>query len=851
VRLEPLEPEKESRAPTLDRLGACIESDRALRLLAAGHIRADGGRLLPSGLDAAACCVARSLLGSASRPAAALAVPRGATGLPALVGLYLVMQRWGLPHLHGNVLVATARGELSAQMRQLTVEGAPFERMKVGRLVSRPKAGTGGVQLDGTVRPPDRQAMMRSLDRSSLRGLSQNDGYLLFARPGSIPPMPAPGVLTFAVIDTVGASRPARGNYADADSPDAWSAAHRALGAAGARALWVGELGDQGFEAFCAARGIPLVRAGWPLVEQCAELGRFGAGGPLLSSHGLCQRALERPPLKERLVHDPDRVQCAREAYTLLANMRRRAHGGPLPGPVRAAYDLLSLTSRLACDLDVYERAAAVGSPVFNRSATGLRQELRRADSSHFRGRWKEAYRRYWDALVGVLNALWRIASEEPAKLVALYDEVAAAERDRVELVVCCQTETERRAVSETLAELDAAGVTVTTFRRHAPAGDGRVVLLGPPPPWHAPALLSGEQGEQLVLCYAYEEPKLREAIAAAELRFGDDRENAAALDALGFAPRPLNGWRPPLSARLVELEPFGSEPESDDVARPEPAVEVPDPGDDALWRELVDLWGSDIEEEENAAGAARPATDAAAGYSGVARIVQFLNAPPVALRDDSPVDVLTDADGRHLEDLVSKLPGALESGERIAFLPGVEQHSLRDALMAAWDATLASERELLEPLWRAAIARAVEQHGIYGLARICYRDEATIRTWVRGTAAPQQVEVFELVLGACGLDAAWQARAPMWRLMQAMRTMHRIIGKKLRAAIVEALSDYGDQPAVRELEALTKTSLGDLLDIAEALVVARVGPPRRLRLADCGHYLPHDHPLLEGEARP
>jgi hypothetical protein len=838
----------EAVAPTLARIGGCMTADPALGLLARGHVKADGVPLLPSGIDALACCLARPLLSDQS--AVAMALPRGSTGLPVMVGLYLVMHRWALAHIHGSVLVASARGELSAGLRDLTVEGVKFSKMKVGRLVSRPKAGTGGNYFDGSPRPPARQAMMRPLDRSVLRGLSQNDGYLLFARPGSIPTPPAAGVIGYAVVDTAGASRPAPGYLDQSDSPDAWTSAHRAVSGAGTRTLWLGELGDADFEAFCAARAIPLVRIGWELAAQAAGFERFGEGGRLVSSRGLCRRAVARPPLDSRVVHDPERDRRAREAYVLLAKMRREARGGPLPAPVKAAYKLLGLTSRLACTLEAYERAAAVGSPMFNVSARALHQEVRQAESSQFRGRWKEAYRRHWDSLVGSVNAICRMAADEPQKLLALFDELADAQAKRRELLICCQTETERRALTETLEELEASEhVTVSTFARRAPAGDGsaprRVVMLGPPPPWQAPALLSGEEGSTLALCYLHEEHKLHEAVAAAELRFGDDRDNATALDALKVSAEHRNGWHPQPSSRIAQLPAFGDDDEAQEV---EPAVvELPDSENSELWRELVDLWGSDVDGGRDPDGGETGGGEESGAYSGLARLASFVNAPPVALRDDRPVDVIADADGDGLDDIVSKLPGALAPGEHIAFLPGVEQHSLRDALMAAWDDTLATERQMFEPLWRAAITQAVARHGVAALAVMCDRHEATVRSWSDDRAAPQQPDVFETVLRASGHDAAFQARAPIWRFLQTTRTMHRIIGKKLRAAVSEALSDAADQHSVAELEALTSTPVGDLLDIAEELVVATVGAARPVALADCGHYLNHDHPLLQG----
>lgn len=816
--------------PTLARVASYIAADPALSLLARGVVRANGAPITPSGLDALACCVARSLLGD--RPGAALAVPRGVTGLPAMAGLYLAMMRWALPHLHGSVLVATAQRSLSGQLRNLTIEGVPFERMRAGRLVSRPRPGvTGGHRA--------RQAMMRPLDRGALVGLSQDDGFLLFAPLGSIPTPPASGVLSYAVVDTVASSRPAPGQYADFSGPDAWSSAYRAVESTGAQTLWLGELGDMAFEAFCEARGIPLLRLGWPLIAQAAKLAPFGSGGHLLSTRGLCVRAAAPEPIGVCVVHDSERDERAREVYMLLGKMRRRARGGPLPEPVRAAYKLLGLSSRLACTAEAYERAASLGSPVFNVSADMLHEQVCRAGSSQFRGRWKDAYRRYWDSVIGAIKAIWRLAQEEPAKLLALFDEIADAQSSGRELVVLCQTQTERRALVETLEELGATeGVTVATFARPAPAGGSgeprRTLLLAPPPPWQTPVLLSGESGDTIGLCYPFEEPKLSEALDAAHRTFCDDRVNEPASQQLSLgSARPENDWEPVVALGLRHLDAFGENEEGGYESASEP---LPDPNDNELWRELVDLWGSDIEAVGQSPSGEDPNVEAA--YGGSARIIHFVSAPPVALRDDREVDVLRG------EDIVSRLPGELKPGDHIAFLPGTERHSLRDALISAWDETLVTERALCEPLWRAAISQAVERHGIPDLARICERHEATVSNWAEDQSAPQQPEPFQAVLEASGNEDAFSARSTIWRFLQTTRTTHRIIGKKLRAAIAESLSDATDQPAVRDLEKLTRAPIGDLLDVAEELVIEQVGPARAVPLADCGHFLDPEIPL-------
>lgn len=832
-------------APTLARLSAGIVADKALALLASKQLRARGQPIMPSGIDAVACELSLQLL-TGNVDALGIAMPRGTSGLPVLLGLYLVFQRWGRPHLYGSVLVATARGELSESLRGLTLEGAPFERMRVGKLVSRPVSGTGGRALGRTMSPPARLGVMRSLDRSTLCKLSQHDGHLLFARLGAIPP-PASGVIGSAVVDTVSAARPARGHMTDPGSPDPWTLTYNTLVQAGSKQLWVGELGDPDFEAFCAGRHIPVVRITWPLAQQATQLQPFGFGGKLLSSSGICERACARPPLAFQLVHDAQRDELAREAYTLLGKMRTRVEVSDWPEAARSAYRLLALTSRLACSLETYERAAAIGSPLFNRSARKLLTDIERASRGSFHGAWGDAYDRYWQTFVGIMRRLAKHAEGEPAKMHALFDVIVAAQAAGRKLVVRCQTETERRALREALEELEAeAGVEIVTFGRRAAAGPADAprltLLLSPPPPWYSAVLLSAEAGSVEAFVYGYELPKLREAVSESERTYDDDHANARALDALNVPKATSNDWRAHVVELLVERPAYGEAKEWTDT---EADVKIPDRNREELWRELVDLWGSELPELEIVGGD----LSSTEGYGGFARLVQFLNAPPVLMRDDKSVDVIAGVDGDGLDDVVSKLPGELAAGEHIAFLPGTEHHSLREALMSAWDETLAMERQLFEPLWRAATTDAVKRHGLADLARRVGRHEATVRSWYEDRAAPQKSDDFQAVLVASGNPAAWKARAPIWRFLQTTRTMHRIIGKKLRAAIGEALEDSHDQPNIRELERITGAPVADLLDAAEELIVASVSQAVAVPLAECGRYLSADYPLLKDSA--
>ena len=150
-----------------DRLVSYATADQVLRAaLRSGRLRLGGNRVFPSGLDEAACMVARSLIADDVN-AAAVALPRGRGALAALLGLYLSLWRLALPgRLSGSVLVSTARGDVSKLFREMAFDGAEFAQLVPGRLV-------GG------------SAMIRPLDRRPRRGISQADGFLLFARPNT------------------------------------------------------------------------------------------------------------------------------------------------------------------------------------------------------------------------------------------------------------------------------------------------------------------------------------------------------------------------------------------------------------------------------------------------------------------------------------------------------------------------------------------------------------------------------------------------------------------------------------------------------------------------------------------
>ena len=215
-----------------------------------GNVWVGDERMRLSGLDWVACAIARTVLPDPTS-SVAVAVPRGLSPLPVLVGLYLVsarllMRRAG-SGLCGSIAVSTQRTELREVGRSLALDGSVLGSVvRVARLVSEPL--------------PDKRvrAAALSLDRRDRKGLDQQDSYLLFQLPNRAPPV-ALNVIFAMVVDTLGCSR------------DSWELTYERNSAARRRQVWLGELGDSEFESFCEERHIPLMRLDWPLVAAAAD----------------------------------------------------------------------------------------------------------------------------------------------------------------------------------------------------------------------------------------------------------------------------------------------------------------------------------------------------------------------------------------------------------------------------------------------------------------------------------------------------------------------------------------------------------------------------------------------------
>ncbi len=835
-------------AALVSRLAARTRADPVVRdVLGSRLMRVGDARVFPSGVDAMACTLARSLLDE-KVGAIALAFPRGLGPHPALLGLYLAFWRHAAPgRLCGSVSVATRQGDLVRKLKDVRLDGQKFQELKIGRLVREVVPNSAGTDIFGTPTPPRKRAAFRPLAGGRRELLSQRHGYLLFHPPMALPPMPN-NVVWAMVVDTIGAGRPWHGK-SDIDYPDTWTQTWEDNYAAGRQQVWLGETGDRDFEVFCADREVPVVWFDWPLISACAST-EYGCGaGPLVSS-GMCRRSsANRQSLVYHVVEDVDRDQLVGELYEMLRKIRRCGRDDRGPAAIKVAYEVCSRVSRMAAPASYYE--AEYGRRPGARTLEQLLGELHATQRSAFIGRhWKEAFDRYWTLVVSLCRRLSELAAgERCAKYEALFERVALAERHGERVRVLCQSETERLALRAALAELG-VDVPVASFSRRLHHGDGRehelTLLVGAPPPWQGHILLTGEAGQLEVLCYRHEVDRLRAIARSLADPAMIAAANSASLDALG------------VSSRNGRIGAYSAEPEAAPVALThgmtftrsgvkgdcEPVSPEVTPLDTGLWQELIMLWGTDLADEaSDSDGDDYPA--AVTAYCGYAREVTFTDGSRVLFRDDGEVDVLgVDDEGE--EDIVARPPGELARGDRIAFLPGAGRRSLLDTLMAAHDERLAAEQRMLEPLYRRALDLAVAEHGVEGLAAIVGRQRFSVWDWLADRAKPGTKTAFEALLRASGDDDAWRARAPIWEYLSRKRGVHRYIGRLMRKAIAEGLRDDGARPALARLgEVVRRNDLEDLFDQVEELEVLRVSPSEQLPLRHCGRYLDLDDPTM------
>src|SRR3954452_9563173 len=101
--------------PVFARLNAAVRADWVLRHVGGdARLWAGNTKVIPSGLDVIASEVARTVI--ASPRSVALAVPRGRSPLPVMLGMYLTISRVIIGQrtsaICGSVAVSTTRTEL-------------------------------------------------------------------------------------------------------------------------------------------------------------------------------------------------------------------------------------------------------------------------------------------------------------------------------------------------------------------------------------------------------------------------------------------------------------------------------------------------------------------------------------------------------------------------------------------------------------------------------------------------------------------------------------------------------------------------------------------------------------------
>ena len=816
------------------RLAGCVEHDPVLAdYFDPGRMWSGNARVTPSGPDRIASAVARSVVG---RPetTVAIALPRGIGPTPVLLGVYLSLWRkrpaLGYGRMVGSVAVSTRRAALRELARGLRFDGSELEdAIPLASLVGEPVTGQRKVR-----------AAALSLDRRSRRGICQGDSYLLFQHRDITPPV-AYNVISAMVVDTVGAS------------VGSWEATFERNGAARRRQVWVGELGNGEFEAFCERRDIPLVRLDWALLHAAAQA--WGTGTSTLASTGLAARALTLPATGALVVRHDETEYWLRELAALLNEMRSKARFGEAPEVFTLARVAGALLARTAYPLEHYEQAAGKLSYGVH-TAKWLCDRVEQASASPFRGHWKPVFHTYWPGVKACLQQLTKLLADPEAnpKWWALQGRLLSAVEAGDRVTVLCQTRAERMAVTEALAGenglLDAADleqfVDVRSFSQRGAHGDdpsATTLLLGPPPERHSGVYLAGERGRVEVLCFRHEVRRLRGRLLGAWRDFSDPKPNHAALDrlALGTRPKSTAVALPAATELLVELPgyeertPF-AEPDGDQFVQP------PEP-EDEFWECALELRSSELPDEP-------PDDDEPpgerAGAPGRAVLVSFDAAPSMYLREDAEVTVIVTGE-EGAPDAVGIDAAQLTAGNIIAVLPGSERGSLLAELMGAWDEQLARVRQRYLPMYERALQAALAQHGIDGVADRVGLTAAAVYTWERGHNYPGSAAALKRLLEASGDEQAIANQAVIQHYFSKTRGAHRHIGRVLNDAVGETvLHRSGGGDNVRKLEELVGVDLTDLFDNVHVLRVSAVSEPRDVPAGVCGSFLDPEDPYLK-----
>jgi hypothetical protein len=806
----------------IDRLRTRIDRDEILVQLAEKRNLAVGPhKLIPSGVDLAACALAATVYRK-DEGSVALALPRGQHGLAAIVGAYLARVQESRRH-PGSVAVLTRSTSLRRIVADLRVPtkslGDQIEVRKLGTIL----------QPGGRVRPAA-VSYLRSSDR---KGVSQADHYLLFQLPHVAPPT-AYNVISTVVVDTV------------ASSSESWEQSWERNRRARRRQVWVGELGDPGFDAFCREREIPLFRFDWETISACATT--FGCGSGPLTTAPLCNAAGGAIGPAFKVCNHARFNEELKQLNWRLAEIRKRAKPEPAeekPAPFRAAVQLAGFFGRIAFPVEAFDAQATFAYSV--RSSAYLLRRVEEAYGSAFRGRaWKDAFNSHWGAVKGAAKALREIATMECPKWWAVCVRVEEAHNAGEKLRIVCQTQADQAALAQSLVDENivppsAVGdaIEIVTFSERDYQGneaDGRVTLyLAPPPPWHASVYLTGERRRAEVLVYPTQVWQLRTAFARTWAASTNHAENATTLSRIGFGDAGAAQAKEAEPPALVELEQFTI----DDTATTEDDyLDAAGNGHvHALMEEIVSLHGQDVDDEKVERGTRSPR-----GTTGTvaARRISFVEGPVLIVADDAWLDVVWTAGTLGAVKVIEKPPAELQTGNRVIVMPGSMRGSLLQELMAAWDKRLGPVRFAYQSLWQAALEAAAEKLGRAGLASRLDVTVGTVDAWldpVKGSMWPQQKSWMREILDIARdtNEKAWENRAPIVRYIERTRGAHRVIGRLLNRAVTEAVTGVGTR-WTRELEKRVGQTVEDQLAAAQFLTVKEVGaleqvPPRQIGL--------------------
>lgn len=808
-----------SQTTILDRVGRWIETDPILAGLRTQALKVGLRLFQPSGVDLAAAVISRGVCFDGRPNQIALALPRGQNPLPLFLGVYFALGRATsrLP-LKGSVAVSTLDQELRRMLATIRVAGdlLPCGRLVTGRPDPVGRASAKHGELLGTKR---------------IKGLSQDDRLLLLQSPHYRPEL-ALNVISVSVIDAASMSE------------SAWPLSFEWNYKAERAQVWLGELGDRGFEQFCAACEIPLFRFDWPTIQWVVD--RYGVGATRFSTRELCDRAIELPALRIRACPDStvdDELAVLEQAF---ASVYRRTKGEDMPSVVARARRLYYLLARLVAPLAVYEPIAA-GSRALQPNVV-LRQ-VREAPSAFFEGaKWKNVYETDWPSIRGSLSALYDHLCVEYPKYWDVLVRIEEARKADEQLVIRFASRAEAQAlaaslIADGLLDPDELGeerlVDIRWFGTASPAlrtGSAKehitTLLTEPPSPFAGAAYLSAEAGHLETMLYPVQIARF-ERLARDAWRSSTGSANSRVI-AL-FSDEEPNADTSELEPSIQQLDPFTLAGRGTAKTRVETKEIITM---DSFFAQLAA-----INDDEDAPIWRSAAGSTAALAPRPARLLRTKEGFCIFLPEDEEVPVLIGSESRALLRPVSEL----RHGQRVVLMPGADRASMLAELFERFDQRLGPAYPLLYArAFEAAYAKAGGSDR--ALAARLGVDEATVATWRRGEHRPQQDDVLNALLKLSEIEPAWTNRRKIRHYLGTVRGAHRAIAKIFDEAVAETIVEL-DGPHVKRLEEYG-FDLDEFLSSVQVLTITCVSEYNQDAPAGViGHFLTADHPAIRKAA--